>query len=382
MADKQHLEILGKGVLAWNDWRRDNPGISVDLREADLSERKCKTINLERADLSGADLRAAHLSAATFKGSKLIGAKLRRARLVGSNLSSTDFKDADLSLVDLTGAQLFDANLSGANLNLADLTVADLAGAKLTKANLTGANFSGAGLDLVDVEGSLLGRTIFAFTSLKHVKGLPTCEHSGPSCLDFATLIASNPLPEAFLGGCGLPDDYIRYISSFVAKPIEFYSCFISYSHADKPFARRVHDALQGRGIRCWLDEHQLVPGDSIYEEIDRGIRIWDKVLLCCSESSLSKSWWVDNEVQNALKKEQRLFKERGKMVLALIPLNLDGYLFKWRSGMATQIQNRLAADFTGWDTDNTKFEAQLERIVKALRADPNARELPPASRL
>jgi hypothetical protein len=31
------------------------------------------------------------------------------------------------------------------------------------------------------------------------------------------------------------------------------YSVFISYSHADKAFARRVHDTLQGRGIRCLL---------------------------------------------------------------------------------------------------------------------------------
>ncbi len=46
--------------------------------------------------------------------------------------------------------------------------------------------------------------------------------------------------------------------------PIEFYSCFVSYSHADKSFARRLYDTLQGRGIRCWLDEHELLPGDDI----------------------------------------------------------------------------------------------------------------------
>ena len=42
---------------------------------------------------------------------------------------------------------------------------------------------------------------------------------------------------------------------------------FYSYSHADKSFARRLHDGLQGRGIRCWLDEHQMVPGQDIYAE-------------------------------------------------------------------------------------------------------------------
>ena len=88
-----------------------------------------------------------------------------------------------------------------------------------------------------------------------------------------------------------MPDEFIAYIGSMVGRPIEFYCCFISYSHEDNLFARRLLDALQGRGIRCWLDEKQMLPGDDIYEQVDRGIRSWDKVLLCCSEHSLA-SWW------------------------------------------------------------------------------------------
>src|SRR5262245_54095145 len=86
------------------------------------------------------------------------------------------------------------------------------------------------------------------------------------------------------------------YVYSLIVQPLEFYSCFISYSHADKTFALALRDTLQAHGIRCWLDEKQLLPGDSLYEHIDRGIRLWDKFLLCCSEHPLKPASWVDKE--------------------------------------------------------------------------------------
>ena len=216
------------------------------------------------------------------------------------------------------------------------------------------------------------------------MRGLKLVRHIGPSYIGVGTLLHSiGQVPDAFLRGCGVPENFIAYMKSLTMNPIEYFSCFISYSHNDKSFAKRLHDQLQARGIRCWLDEKQLLPGDNIYEQVDRGIRMWDKVLLCCSKHSLA-SWWVDNEMNTALEKEQQLQLKRGCQVQSIIPLNLDGYLFRDECtyAKAAQLRKRLAADFTGWEADNDNFEDNFELIVNALRADDGAREVPPPSKL
>lgn len=392
MARSEHFRMLQQGLQAWNAWRADYPQIAPNLERADLSEITLTGANLQGIDLYGANLSEANLSAgflanALLTKANLIGADLRNAGLMGANLSHANLCNANLSGVNLNNkANLSHANLQDADLQDAELFGANLTGANLCRANLQRANLGTANLRQADLAGAnLTGATlfevIFTDTNLADVKGLDQCVHIGPSTIDHRTLTKSGPLPINFLRGCGLPDPWIECLPSLIGSPVEFYSCFISYSHIDKSFARRLHDQLQGYGIRCWFDEHQLLPGDNIYEQVAHGIRLWDKVLLCCSEASLT-SWWVDQEITTAFARESQELQERGEKVLRLIPLNLDGYMFseRWSSASKESLMGRLAADFVGWEHDNAKFEEQLDKLLMSLRIKKSPP--PPPSRI
>jgi hypothetical protein len=58
-------------------------------------------------------------------------------------------------------------------------------------------------------------------------------------------------------------------------------------------------------GIRCWLFAEDATWGERVWSEIDKSIRVHDKVVVICSKNSL-RSEPVLREIERALQREDQ----------------------------------------------------------------------------
>lgn len=80
MAHEEHIALIHQGVVAWNQWRADNPDIMPDLVGAGLGGLDLTGANLDNAHLKKADLRGTILNRASLVRADLAGANQGRAR--------------------------------------------------------------------------------------------------------------------------------------------------------------------------------------------------------------------------------------------------------------------------------------------------------------
>ena len=352
MANPEHIAVLKQGVAEWNRWRDKHPEQKPDLMEADL-----RAANLSRANLSGANLNHANLSYADLREADLREANVRKSNVRKSNLAYADLRAADFS----------GANLRRANLHTADLFGVDLRAANLSRANLRAANLFGADLRGADLSETHVASTAFANVDFSDVKGLDTIKHHGPSTVGIDTIHKSRgAIPEVFLRGAGVPEPFITNMKSLVAamSPIQFYSCFISYSTRDQEFADRLRADLQAKGVRCWLASEDLKTGDRFRDRIDESIRVHDKLLLVLSEHSV-KSAWVRTEVEAAFEREHRQDASN-----VLFPVRLDEAVMDATQAWAADIRRtRHICSFTGWKNHDL-YQKAFERLLRDLKAE------------
>src|SRR5947209_10211015 len=349
MANEEHLDRIKSGIDGWNDWRRNNDDVIPELTQADL----------RGAELTGADLAQAHLEGADMRGVKLARADLSEADLYLAQLQDTDLSEADLSEASLYKADLTGASLLRARLHEANLSEAILSGARLQEANLSYALLVRTTMLNSNLTKVKLRDTVFAQLNLSDVSGLETCLHAGRSIVDNRTLELSGKLPLPFLRGVGFSDNLIDYLPSLLSRPIEHYSCFISFSTGDQPFADRLHADLQNKGVRCWFAPHDMPIGGKILDEIDSAIRLRDKVLLILSEHSI-KSDWVKDEVTKAFE------EERSRGLTVLFPIRLDDAVMETNEAWAAKLRARHIGDFRRWK-EHDEYQKSFARVLRDL---------------
>lgn len=126
---------------------------------------------------------------------------------------------------------------------------------------------------------------------------------------------------------------------------------FLCHSTGDKPVIRELYRRLKAESwIQPWLDEEDLIGGQDWNLEIRKAIRNCHAIVVCLSNSSVTKEGYVNKEIKLALDEADK--KPEG--TIYIIPLRLDECSVPMRLG--------------NWHWINFYEEQGYEKLLKALR--------------
>jgi predicted nucleotide-binding protein len=120
---------------------------------------------------------------------------------------------------------------------------------------------------------------------------------------------------------------------------------FVSHSSKDKPFARKLVEALRRHNLNVWIDERELQVGDSIVTGVSEGLKDVGYLVAVLSKASMA-SRWVQAELNAALMEELS-----GKGV-AVLPVLIED------CEVPPLLKDRVYADFRG------DFQAGLQKLL------------------
>jgi hypothetical protein len=163
----------------------------------------------------------------------------------------------------------------------------------------------------------------------------------------------------------------IDYLPSLLNQPIQFYSCFISYSTKDQEFAERLHADLQNKGVRCWFAPHDIQGGKKIHEQMTTRYAFTTG---CCSFFP-TPAWKASGYKTEIAKAQKREAREKRRM---LFPVRLvefealrDWECFDPDSGKdsARELREYYVPDFSNWK-DHDSYQKAFDRLLKDLKAE------------
>ena len=149
----------------------------------------------------------------------------------------------------------------------------------------------------------------------------------------------------------------------FAIRP-RYKSVFLSYGSPDEAFARRIYRYLRRHHVETFFFPEAAVPGRHLHRTMIEGVTAFDRVVLLCSKTSLTRAG-VLYEIEQVLAREAR---EGGAELL--IPVALDNHLFTdWavdRPHIASQLRSRVVADFQE-SAEPARFRKACRRLLTAL---------------
>lgn len=147
MANKIHLGFLKRGITTWNEWRKEEPRITPDLRGVNLNDQDLSDYDFEGVDFYNAQFKKAILNRAKFKNANLKGANFSQASILGSDFSSANLKGANFtrSKASKTSISSKKTKFSKAKIQETKFTKAVLNNADFTNAKAGFFNFLGEG---------------------------------------------------------------------------------------------------------------------------------------------------------------------------------------------------------------------------------------------
>ena len=138
-----------------------------------------------------------------------------------------------------------------------------------------------------------------------------------------------------------------------IVNKLDMPKLFLSHSSIDKPFVKKLSEALIENNIKVWIDENEILVGDSIKQKLKSAIKSTDFLLFVISKNSI-KSDWVKYELHSFL--EEYHFEN-------LLPITLDNS-FKKIPSVLDEIKALKYLDFS----DESNWNSNIQEIVKKVR--------------
>lgn len=300
-------------------------------------------------------------------------------RLAAAGEASADLRDAFLINAELRGIDLRGALLVGACLRQADLREADLTGAQLNGADLRGANLRGANLRHANLSKAVFGGTLIA-CDLSRAMGLDTTVHISRSIVDVLTVLQfRGRIPEAFLRGCGMPEEEIAHFGKRVRSETALAGCFICHGAGDQTFAARLHDDFQAVGLRCWKWNYDTQFCEQLLGDPDLAVAAMERILLIAGRSALlneSVNLEIGRIIEEEARRDSSARPDDGPAATELLlVVRTDDFIFQtsadgrplWEHPHREAVTRRTIVDAVGWDRKPGRYKEVHRALLQAL---------------